>query len=83
MDHAFECVGSAASQHAIDQMIDHIQPEGTMAILGVSEYPVPINTRMILEKGLRIYGSSRSGREDFERTVELYKSNPEIINWDK
>ena len=81
VDHAFECVGSAASQHAIDQMIDHIQPEGTMAILGVSEYPVPINTRMILEKGLRIYGSSRSGREDFERTVELYKSNPEIINY--
>jgi ribitol-5-phosphate 2-dehydrogenase len=52
-----------------------------MSILGVSEYPVPINTRMILEKGLRIFGSSRSGREDFEKTVELYKRKPEIINY--
>lgn len=51
VDHAFECVGGAASQSAINQMIDYIQPEGTMSILGVSEYPVPINTRMILEKG--------------------------------
>lgn len=81
VDHAFECVGGDASQKAINQMIDHIHPEGTMSILGVSEYPVPINTRMILEKGLRMYGSSRSGREDFERTVALYKSNPEIINY--
>lgn len=81
VDHAFECVGGAAAQHAINQMIDHIQPEGTMSILGVSEYPVPINTRMVLEKGLRLFGSSRSGREDFERTVALYQSNPEIINY--
>lgn len=81
VDHAFECVGGDASQKAINQMIDHIHPEGTMSILGVSEYPVPINTRMILEKGLRMFGSSRSGREDFERTVALYQSNPEIINY--
>ena len=50
IDHAFECVGGAASQQAINQIIDHIQPEGTISILGVSEYPVPINTRMVLEK---------------------------------
>lgn len=81
VDHAIECVGGEPSQMAINQMIDYIQPEGTMAILGVSEYPVPINTRMILEKGLRMYGSSRSGREDFVRTVELYKSNPEVVNY--
>ena len=37
VDHAFECVGGAASQSAINQMIDHIQPEGTMSILGVSD----------------------------------------------
>ena len=54
---------------------------GTISILGVSEYPVPINTRMVLEKGLRIFGSSRSGVADFEKTVALYKSNPEIINY--
>ena len=81
IDHAFECVGGAGSGKAINQIIDYINPEGTISILGVSEYPVPINTRMVLEKGLRIFGSSRSGVADFEKTVALYKSNPEIINY--
>lgn len=81
VDHAIECVGGQFSQRAIDQIIDHINPEGTISILGVSEYAIPINTRMVLEKGLRIFGSSRSGRADFKKTVELYKSNPEIISY--
>ncbi len=50
IDHAFECVGGAGSGKAINQIIDYINPEGTISILGVSEYPVPINTRMLLEK---------------------------------
>lgn len=79
IDHAFECVGGNASQIAINQIIDYINPEGTISILGVSEYPVPINTRMVLEKGLRIFGSSRSGREDFRKTVELYEKHPDIV----
>lgn len=78
IDHAFECVGGNGSQIAIDQIIDRINPEGTISILGVSEYAVPINTRMILEKGLRMFGSSRSGRDDFLKTVEMYKKYPEI-----
>lgn len=78
-DHAFECVGGNASQIAINQIIDYINPEGTISILGVSEYPVPINTRMILEKGLRMFGSSRSGRVDFEKTIELYEEYPDIV----
>lgn len=80
IDHAFECVGGDGSQMAISQIIDHIHPEGTVSLLGVSEYPVPINTRMILEKGLRFFGSSRSGREDFEETVRLYQENPELVD---
>lgn len=79
IDHAFECVGGNGSHVAINQIIDYINPEGTIAILGVSEYPAPINTRMVLEKGLRIYGSSRSGREDFLLLMELYQKNPDII----
>lgn len=79
IDHAFECVGGNGSQVAINQIIDYINPEGTISILGVSEYPVPINTRMILEKGLRMFGSSRSGRSDFEKTVEMYKEYPDIV----
>lgn len=47
MDHAFECVGGNGSPIAIEQIIGLIKPEATLSILGVSEYPVPINTRMI------------------------------------
>lgn len=78
LDHAFECVGQAASGNAINQIIDYIRPEGTISILGVSENPVPINTRMVLEKGLRIFGSSRSGYEDFKGTIELYRENRDV-----
>ncbi len=81
VDHAIECVGSEASQKAISQIIDLIHPEGTISLLGVSEYPIPINTRMVLEKGLHLYGSSRSSREDFETTVALYEKYPEIIGY--
>lgn len=81
IDHAIECVGGEASQKAISQMIDHINPEGTIALLGVSEYPVPVNTRMVLEKGLHFFGSSRSGREDFQKTIELYQNNPDIVSY--
>ena len=78
LDHAFECVGGNGSPVAIEQIIGVIRPEGTIAILGVSEYPVAVNTRMILEKGLRLFGTSRSGKADFRKTVELYKEYPEI-----
>lgn len=81
IDHGFECVGGRGSGSAINQMIDLIKPEGSMNILGVSEFPVEINTRMVLEKGLQIIGSSRSGVEDFKRTVELYKQYPEIQSY--
>lgn len=81
VDHAFECCGGEGSASAIDQIIDHIQPEGTISLLGVSENPVPVNTRMVLEKGLRLYGSSRSGVEDFERTIALYQENPHMIDY--
>lgn len=81
VDHAFECCGGEGSAHAIDQIIDYIRPEGTISLLGVSENAVPINTRMVLEKGLRLYGSSRSGRADFERTLALYRDNPRMIDY--
>lgn len=79
IDHAFECVGNVASGNAIDQIIEYIRPEATISILGVSENPVPINTRMVLEKGLNIFGSSRSSKKDFENTVEMYTKHPEMV----
>lgn len=79
IDHAFECVGSSASQSAIEQIIDLINPQGTINLFGVSEYPIPINTRMVLEKGLTIQGNSRSEREDFIGVVETLKENPKLF----
>ena len=79
VDHAFECVGSSASQSAIEQIIDLINPQGTINLFGVSEYPIPINTRMVLEKGLTIQGNSRSEREDFIGVVETLKENPKLF----
>lgn len=81
INHAFECVGSAASQMAIEQIIDLINPQGTINLFGVSEYPVPINTRMLLEKGLTLQGNSRSEREDFEGVVNILQKNPQLFNY--
>ncbi|WP_145358347.1 ribitol-5-phosphate dehydrogenase [Staphylococcus epidermidis] len=78
-DHAFECVGGKGSQSAINQMIDYIYPEGSIALLGVSEMPVEINTRLVLEKGITLIGSSRSGTKDFQNVVDLYMKYPDIL----
>lgn len=81
VDHAFECCGGEGSAPAIDQIIGHIRPEGTVALLGVSENPPPVNTRMVLEKGLRIFGSSRSGCVDFWSTTALFREHPEVVSY--
>ena len=81
IDHAFECVGGSGAARAISQIIDIIRPEGMVSLLGVSEEPVPVNTRMILEKGLAVLGSSRSGRKDYEGLISLYRRHPEIIDY--
>ncbi len=64
-DHAFECCGGEGSSFAFDDIIKYIRAQGTVLMMGVSENKVPILTRMVLEKGLVLVGSSRSGREDF------------------
>lgn len=81
IDHAFECCGGEGSVSALRQIIDSINPEGTISLLGVSESAIPINTRMILEKGLQIFGSSRSGRDDFLQTIQWYKQYPVILDY--
>lgn len=78
VDHAFEAVGGKGCKSAIEQIIDIINPEGTVSLMGVSEDYVEINTRMVLERGLTLFGSSRSGREDFEKSVAILEANPYI-----
>ena len=74
-DGAFECVGRQASGTAIDQAISVLMPEGIAILMGVSEQPVPINTRMVLEKGLTLIGRSRSTRADFETAVQTLEND--------
>lgn len=71
IDHAFECVGGPRTEDALKQIIQYINPQGTISLLGVSENAVPIETRMVLEKGLKLIGNSRSGYKDFYKAIEL------------
>ncbi|WP_436513394.1 zinc-binding dehydrogenase [Clostridium thermobutyricum] len=80
VDHAFEAVGGKGAENAIDQIIDYINPEGSISLLGVSENPVPINTRMVLEKGLNLIGSSRSGRVNFQEAVDFLEAHEDTQN---
>ncbi|MDD2518924.1 MAG: zinc-binding dehydrogenase [Bacilli bacterium] len=81
VDHAFECVGGSRAEDAINQIIDHINPQGTIALMGVSENKVPINTRMVLEKGLSLIGNSRSSYEDFDAAVNLIENNSDVQDY--
>ncbi len=74
VDHAFECCGGDGSTAAIEEIIGHIRPQGTLMLMGVSENQVPVTTRMVLEKGLTMVGCSRSGRADFEAAIELMRA---------
>jgi len=78
VDHAFECVGGQVSGSIINSIIDIINPQGTVMLMGVSEQPVPINTRMVLERGLTLIGRSRSTTKDFEDTRDLLERNPDL-----
>lgn len=81
VDHGFECVGGFKAESAIGQIIDIIAPQGSIVLLGVSENKVAINTRKILEKGIVMLGSSRSGKKDFEDVIKLITENRNILNY--
>jgi len=69
----FECTGGPFSKNAINQAIDLIEPQGKITLMGVSEEYVPLNTRDVLEKGLSIYGSSRSTEEEFKTLMKAFQ----------
>lgn len=78
-DHAFECCGGTGSEYAIDDIIKYINPQGSVILMGVTDNKIAVNTRDILEKGLTVVGSSRSGRTDFETAINIM-SNKRIQN---
>lgn len=75
VDHSFECVGGIGSEAAIEQILSVISPQGCVSLLGVSEDSIAINTRTVLEKGLRLIGNSRSNTADFHKAVSLIQHN--------
>ena len=74
LDLAFECIGGRFAEHGINQMLEHIRFGADIVLTGVSEEGAQINTRRILEKGVRITGSTRSTVEDFQLSVDLLKN---------
>lgn len=71
---AFECTGGKFSESAINQAIDLISRKGKLVLLGVTEDRVPINTRDVLEKGIEISGSSRSGYNEFDILMDILQN---------
>jgi ribitol-5-phosphate 2-dehydrogenase len=71
VDIVVECTGGRFSESAINQGIDLLNPGGHLILMGVSEELVPINTRDVLEKGITIYGSSRSSAIDFREVLQV------------
>ncbi len=74
VSHAFECCGGSGCYYAGQQIIDVIEPQGLMMLMGVSEKEVPYNTRMVLERGLTMIGCSRSDRVDFEQVIAFLRT---------
>lgn len=79
-DCVFECVGGANQEIALNNIINQIEPQGKIFLLSVSELPININTRLVLEKGLTIIGCSRSGKSDFENAIKLIKKKPKVLH---
>src|SRR3989338_2071326 len=75
-DKAFECVGRQSSEIAIDNALKLLKPKGTLVLLGVSEEKRAVMTRVILDKGLTIKGTSRSPRQDYPPILSLMKNKP-------
>ncbi|WP_010276274.1 zinc-binding dehydrogenase [Paenibacillus senegalensis] len=70
VDIAIECTGGRFSESAANQAIDILKPGGILILMGVTEERVPINTRDVLEKGLTLFGSSRSSINDYYPVLE-------------
>lgn len=78
-DVAFEVVGGDSTEKIINNIINNINPVGTLILMGVSENKISINTRMILEKGITLIGRSRSTYNDFVLARNfIYKNYKEI-----
>ncbi len=69
----FEAAGGKGAEAAIRDIISAARVGATIVLLGVSENEVSINTRLVLEKGLRLIGCSRSTSGDHRTALELMR----------
>ncbi len=69
-DVIFEATGGHFSSSAINEGIKVIKRTGSFVLMGVTEELVPIDTRDVLEKGLTLYGTSRSTPADFKVVIK-------------
>jgi len=76
-DTMIEIVGGRFSGDAINKMIDWAAVGADLILMGVSEEKVPLNTRLVLEKGLSLKGVTRSDIKDFEVVAKLLEK-PEV-----
>ncbi len=83
IDIAFEAVGGSKAGEAINQIIKTIKPCSSICLTGVSEYPVPIDTRKLLEKGIALIGTTRSLKRDFAKAKEYLDSVDDFSMFDK
>jgi ribitol-5-phosphate 2-dehydrogenase (NADP+) len=70
----FECVGGPSSRESIKTAIEIAARGATLALMGVSEEFVPINTRDLLEKGLILVGCSRSPHTEYTRVLHYMRN---------
>ena len=69
VDVVIECTGGRFSESAVNQGVDLLARGGSLILMGVTEERVPINTRDILEKGITLFGSSRSSCLDYHAVL--------------
>ncbi len=69
----FEAAGGKGAEAAIRDIVVAARTGATIVLLGVSEHEVAINTRLVLEKGLRFVGCSRSTPDDHRTALELMR----------
>ncbi|CAN5807865.1 ribitol-5-phosphate dehydrogenase [soil metagenome] len=69
----FEAARGKGAESAIRDIITAARIGATIVLLGVSEDEVAINTRLVLEKGLRLVGCSRSTSDDHRAALDLMR----------
>lgn len=77
--HFFECVGGENQAPILNVMLEKILPGGTISVLGVSEQPVAVNIRKMMEKGAIVVGNSRSNELDFAEAM-AYLANIRVAS---